>query len=923
MPRVTTKQVEKLKNFLVGQRPSESGEWYMRCPFHNDGTRSASLNMETGQWYCHACAIGGTVKQLMELDNDDSPDAPFEYDEDDSKPAAISYGSVLGYSSSLMANKKALSKLMRRRNLELEILESMAIGWDEGQSAYTIPVFGLDDAILNVRRYQLDPADDRRKIWSVKGYGSPDLYPMEQLEHETLVVCEGEWDALATIQAGIPAVTRTGAAKVWKSKWNHWFADKTVYVIHDMDDAGQQGNRLVYNDLRDVAAACHIIKLPYEVTEKHGKDLSDYWEDHDAGDFWQMIAEQVEVAPEQPVEADVVSINESLTNDLMGKRVAMTVTVDGKSRDDYIIPNEVQLSCSMNFGQRCEVCPMNDLNGEMLLQIEPHERTILRMVGAPEDSLMKELARRADIVPGCKVFRADIVKSQHVSEFNVQPNIDEFTEERSTHSTRNVTVVENELGHKMLNSTVRIEGTIYPHPKDQKNTFLVDSVQKVETSVDRFELTDDVYLRLEKFQTEGSPLAKMLDVAEDLSSNVTRIYMRPEMHVFMDLVFHSVISWDFNNQYEPRGWLDALVIGDSRTGKSEAAERLRAHYRVGQMTTGENSSFAGLVGGVKQVFGNKWEISWGIIPLNDRRLIIMDEVSSLSVEDLGRMSSLRSSGEAVIGKIEGGSTLARTRLLWLSNPREGHPVSYYHHAYEAINVLMGQREDVARFDMAMAVTNEDVAAELINVTNTSSDPFYDQQSCHDLLGWVWSRTRDQVVWEPGVEEYIIKDLAMKMGRLYSETPVPLVQAANVRMKIARIAVAMAARTFSHHPEDEEILYVTKQHARDAAKFLDIIYKRPSFGYRSASKQHGRQLKRAGKHAIEMIDSLDRSPTLTDYLRTRQSTFERRAYEAVVGAAVNDNPPELDALIGWGMVEQTAKAFRVSNELRKLLRELDS
>lgn len=924
MPKVTNSQVEALERFLVGDRPNSAGEWYMHCPYHEDRNRSASLNMETGQWFCHACSIGGSVSQLLSGDLPEN-DTPFELGEEGEDLRELSYGEAIGYHSALLGSKRELRQLMFRRGLELPILKEYMIGWDAGSSAYTIPVFNAEGKLVNIRRYQLDPTDGRRKIWSVAGHGSPDLYPIDQVENESLVICEGEWDALATIQAGFPAVTRTGAAKVWRSKWNHLFEGKDLFICHDMDSAGRQGNLLVSNELRPGARSLVVVDLPYEVTENHGKDLSDFWEEYDPGDFAELLAASADKLPPPPPEAEKalpISIDQSTTMDLIGKRVSLRVTVDGKSRDDYISPKKVVLQCSMNAGQKCELCAVKELGGNREIIVSKKDPRVLRMMGSNEDAVAKEVAIMAGVAHGCKAFWINLEGVYHVSEYNVRPDIDEWSEERSTHASRNVVVVDSGMGARMLNSTVEMEGAIYPHPRDQKNTLLVDSVKKVETSVDTFKMTDEIYLRLEKFQpvTGQSPLDKMFEIADDLSNNVTRIYQRPEMHVFMDIVFHSVIAWQFNNDLERRGWVDALVLGDSRTGKSEAAEKLHRHYRVGQMTTGENTTFAGLVGGVKQVFGNKWEISWGTIPINDRRLLILDEVSSLQEEEIGRMSSIRSSGEAIIDKIEGGSTMARTRLLWLSNPRDGHQVAYYHHAFEAVNKLIGQREDVARFDMVMSVSNDEVSAEAINVTNTSEDPYYDMASCHDLIGWAWSRTRDQVVWEPGAEEYIVRDLALRMGRRYSEDPVPLVQSANVRVKIARIAVAMAARTFSHHPDDDELVYVTKEHARDAARFLDMIYSNPSFGYLAASKDAHSRSRKARKFEAEMRKRLDNDETLRDYFKTRWATFESRQFIETTGTHPESASALLTELLGWGMLERTQNAWRVSNELRKILRE---
>ena len=69
------------------------------------------------------------------------------------------------------------------------------------------------------------------------------------------------------------------------------------------------------------------------------------------------------------------------------------------------------------------------------------------------------------------------------------------------------------------------------------------------------------------------------------------------------------------------------------------------HYQLGEFVTGENTSFAGLIGGMQQN-QKRWFVSWGKIPLNDRRLVILDEASGLSKRDISNMSGVRSSGIA-------------------------------------------------------------------------------------------------------------------------------------------------------------------------------------------------------------------------------------------------------------------------------------
>ena len=39
----------------------KNGEAWGHCPFHDDKHPSFSVNIETGAWWCFACAEGGSV----------------------------------------------------------------------------------------------------------------------------------------------------------------------------------------------------------------------------------------------------------------------------------------------------------------------------------------------------------------------------------------------------------------------------------------------------------------------------------------------------------------------------------------------------------------------------------------------------------------------------------------------------------------------------------------------------------------------------------------------------------------------------------------------------------------------------------------------------------------------------------------------
>ena len=325
---------------------------------------------------------------------------------------------------------------------------------------------------------------------------------------------------------------------------------------------------------------------------------------------------------------------------------------------------------------------------------------------------------------------------------------------------------------------------------------------------------------------------KLDHIHKDISHNVTYIYQRNDLLTTIDLVFHSVLQFYFQGKLLKKGWSEALIIGDTRCGKSETIERLVNHYKSGEISSGENTSFAGLVGGLQQT-QKRWSIIWGRVPLNDRKLLAIDEVSGLSYQDIANMSQIRSSGIAEITKIQTERTFARTRLVWLSNPRADTPVAYFNSGVEIVKDLIGKPEDIARFDLVLIMATDEVPKEVINASTREEVPhIYTSALCRNLILWAWSRKADQVVISHDTTQKTL-DIAEKLCNKYS-SDVPIVTLSEQKVKIIRLAVALAARLFSSDIKGEKVI-VNPEHVEYIGEFLDMIYSKPAFAYDIWSK----------------------------------------------------------------------------------------
>ncbi len=178
---------------------------------------------------------------------------------------------------------------------------------------------------------------------------------------------------------------------------------------------------------------------------------------------------------------------------------------------------------------------------------------------------------------------------------------------------------------------------------------------------------------MQKFRpADGQTVFERLwELADILSDGFTKIFNRPDWHSVALLTWVSPIGWRFPHESKvQRGWLNTLALGDTETGKSKVVNTLQQITNCGQIVNSENCTYVGLVGGAIKMGSGQLMLRWGRIPLCDKQLVVLEELSGLSVEEISNMSDVRSSGVARLDK--GGlssQTNARTRILALSNVR--------------------------------------------------------------------------------------------------------------------------------------------------------------------------------------------------------------------------------------------------------------
>jgi hypothetical protein len=928
-------------DWFVGEE-SEDGEQRAFCPLCEDPeqskTPSASFNAEEDQWNCLKGNHGGTISELIQ-------------DLKESKGFNIRSAQMVGrnkkkgqlseatlpsaqqidkWVANLLGNKVVLAKFMEKRGLSIETIEQFEIGWDGDR--FTIPVYDEDGILKNVRRYKMG-ATSSHKMLNISGCGGARIYFPEVLqENDIIVLTEGELDCIVLNQAGIPAVTHTGGCGTFKTSWSSMFSGKEVYICYDNDSAGQANARnKVAKALSSHTSRIYNIQVPLI---EPGSDVTDFLvvEGHSADEFRKIMrdAESLFVgAPtsnsqqDSPTHGEVVGLAQSVSQELQGRTIELVVSVTGKQSEPYTAPKTVTATCDISKGALCEMCPIAAHNGSAEVLIAAHDERIFGFIDTTSDrrkKLIKEIcgARCSDRV------EFDTQDLWYIEEILVQPSVDEASDGSddgvqirrpvfsvSTHNTR-------------VNEKVKLVGRNVVDSRSGVLRFMSWINEPIGLDIDNFVLDDEMRSRLDIFRTDPGqpPLDRCLEISNNLATNVTHIYGRDILHVAYDLVWHSALSFNAGNVRVPKGWLEMLVAGDTRTGKSEVASKLQRHYGSGRMISCEGMSFAGVVGGVQQV-DKKWHMTWGIVPMNDRRLVVLDEMSGLADKNIiDQMSSIRSSGIAQITKIVTEQTMARTRIIWITNPQDG---SMIHDNQEvgmaAVRSVASNAEDQARFDFVMAVAKNEVPDKLINTMQTvGTHPKFSAMDCEALIKWVWSLDPDHIVITDTAMETAI-DTAQDLGRRYVPDP-PFIQAENIRFKILRIAVAIAARTFS---EKDGMLVVTEDHVDDAVRFLDLIYASEAMGYQRKSRRmiHAAEIARSQRmNAISWLKQHE--DTILAALRAvGGNTFRARDFVEFGGMPTEESHQSVKKMMGMKMaIRMSHGNMKMSSSLVEALRYIE-
>jgi len=224
--------------FLKGNGQERIG----KCPFHEDGSPSFSVNTDKQVWKCHAGCGGGSVIDLIAKFEGKDPRQMLR----EANPSANDPKTPWRANS---ASKKAIPDRLEEEKI-YPYHDSM------GREVYQVVRYKPK----TFRQRHL--AEDGSWKWSMDGVTRV-LYRLPKIiAAQEVWVVEGEKDADALVDCGFEATCNVGGAGKWLDSYTDSLADKDVVVCGDNDKAGEEHAQKVMDSLAGKVRSLRRVKAP-------------------------------------------------------------------------------------------------------------------------------------------------------------------------------------------------------------------------------------------------------------------------------------------------------------------------------------------------------------------------------------------------------------------------------------------------------------------------------------------------------------------------------------------------------------------------------------------------------------------------------------------------------------------------------------
>ena len=794
---------------------TESGMEYM------ESHPSAHVNTELNLFHCKVCGESGSeVSMISKLLGCSSPVAHklqccFNSDETIEE-----------------WDKETLTDATKQRALDLGISEKVIEELHIKTPTYTENVIGFPvfmyDHLIDIRQY--NPGGNP-KIKSRKNCPSGLILPYNEWidtdPDRCTLLCAGEKDMAVARSMGFNAITLTGGEQCTPAT-PKVFKDRIVAIVYDNDTAGITGAYKVANALYKYTPYVKIVTKFHEGMEEK-EDITDYFTKYKKTK--EDLIACIEATPYYTGDKYTnknypqVDLLKASSPDFVGKIVKSNVQVVAISEATFSCPSHL-------YGEKIQtadgIMSVGDFK-EWQLE-EKNAEDILHMIdnGFREDAVKKNYRKLLGILD-----KEKYVKIEELEKITVFKCF--LTDLFETANTTNHQPMEYmaysidtklESGRKYM-----ITYKLVPHPyKGRQLIMIILNAEQANDSITDFKLTESVKQSLQTIQEIPGTVEEKVTTLTEKVKGVLGYNGINTLIQAIDFAYNTPLQFDFGTFKNVRAYLDTIIVGESRTGKSSTADALRQLYGLGTFTSlaGNSATIPGLVGGSNKT-ATGFQTRAGIIPQNHKGLIIFEEFGKSNSSVITELTDIRSSNEVRITRVAGTITLpAMVRMISLTNPKNKNgniqSIASYPNGIAVLTDLVATAEDIARYDMIVILPDRG---------NAQIDPMWlpeeplPEQVYKDKIRWVWSRTPEQIIINKDIQLYII-DITNRLNKKY-ESHIKIF-GTEAWKKLSRLSIAVAAYVCSTDESYENII-VKKEHVDYATRYLVGLYDNPTFGFK--------------------------------------------------------------------------------------------
>lgn len=869
---------DKLEEHVLCPFPHKAGEleYYESNP-------SAQVNTDEGLFHCKTCDRGYNEPSFMQaitgcrLSNAYKLIPAFRNTEDiiawDAEPS-VQHGNI---------------PLANQFNISAEVQEELHLVSRTGADMITpVTMYGK---ILDVRTYIPNGSPKvKSRLGATNGLIIPfDLW-VDTPKDKWTILCAGEKDMAVARSKGFNAITITGGEKMLPIT-PEYFRDRKIAICYDNDQPGRDGAIKVANYLKRYSSQVKVVTAFHQGMENK-EDITDYFNkyNHTKAD----LIEAIEITPlyEYTKTSAVSQVNlyqASLPQNI-NKILQASIQVTAVADSVYTMPTEIlatktrmsddDKANSMYFNEVRSWAVDEDNIQDLLHLVDNNfkEKQIrenqLRLAGVPYTERNVRIKTHG---------RYTIYKATVTDLFETSSETNHMPMEYLAYSTQRL-----ESGKK-YNATFKIT----PHPyQGQQLIMVIWELKQALDTVSTFKVNDSTIESLKKFKdyTDANGVTASITDCVERVKGLLGYNGNNTLIETIDLAFHTPLEFNMGRFKKMRAYLDTLIVGESRMGKSSTADTLRNTYGLGTFVSlaGNSATVPGLVGGSNKV-GTGYQTKAGLIPQNHKGLMILEEFGKCKADVMSELTDIRSSNEVRITRVSGSLTLpAMVRMITLSNvktlpSKDIRSIASYPHGIAVITELVGSAEDIARYDLLLVLGDKGTSF---------SDPYWEPHTPHDKIDyqnrirWVWSRTPDQIIISEEIGRYI-SEKANELNKDYDSHI--KIFGTEAWKKLARVAVAVAGYVVSTN--DFESLLVEKDHVDYAVEYFKKIYDNSVFKLRQYV-EHERKYSTTDDNSKELMQRIyTQAPAVVIHLEQ-----EHKTSKAMLAAASGLNNDQVNRVI---------------------------